>query len=204
MRSAKCLVAAVMVLAAAAPSYAADGLSTNPDAVPWARWQGRLSLGTGVPDQGGSPLASLSLVGDYYFACAPLGSGAAGGFRATSGVVFGSRAALGPAAQPGATTGSAFSVGRRLFGTYLATPAATSTADATTSDSAPVPYVGVGYTGLSARAGWSFNADLGLAALGLGSSVKLGRAASNSASLDDQVRDVRLTPVLQLGVSYAF
>ena len=35
----------------ATPAMALDGesLSLNPDQLPWARWQGRLSLGTATP-----------------------------------------------------------------------------------------------------------------------------------------------------------
>jgi hypothetical protein len=64
------------------------------------------------------------------------------------------------------------------------------------------PYVGVGYSDSSVRGGWGFSADLGLAAQNFG----LQRAARSlgNQSLDDFVRDLRLTPVLQLGVSYRF
>jgi len=59
--------------------------------------------------------------------------------------------------------------------------------------------MGVGYTGLSVRSGWSFSADLGLVAQNPGG-LKLIR----SQSLDDAVREMRLAPLLQFGVSYAF
>jgi len=45
-------------------------------------------------------------------------------------------------------------------------------------------------------------ADLGM--IGQNSATKFGRSASGSPSLDDQLRDMRLAPVLQLGVSYSF
>lgn len=59
------------------------------------------------------------------------------------------------------------------------------------------PYVGVGYTGASARHGWGFNADLGLAAQNPGA-LRLGQR------LDDAVRELRLQPLLQVEVSYRF
>lgn len=59
------------------------------------------------------------------------------------------------------------------------------------------PYVGVGYSGASARHGWGFNADLGLAAQSPGA-LRLGQR------LDDAVRELRLQPLLQLEVSYRF
>ena len=66
------------------------------------------------------------------------------------------------------------------------------------------PYLGIGYSGLGGRAGgWNFNADFGLMALGGGNAVRLGRSV-NGQGLDDLVRELRLTPVLLFGASYAF
>jgi hypothetical protein len=64
------------------------------------------------------------------------------------------------------------------------------------------PYLGVGYSGSSLRGGWGFSADLGLAAQNPGA-IRLGRAFSGQP-LEDLVRDLQVTPVLQLGVSYQF
>ncbi|HEY9240222.1 MAG TPA: hypothetical protein VIP10_15360, partial [Burkholderiaceae bacterium] len=72
------------------------------------------------------------------------------------------------------------------------------------AETTTVPYLGVGYTNLSVRSGWSFSADLGLVAQGNGSLGRLGRSLSGAQSLDDAVREMRMTPLLQLGVSYAF
>lgn len=66
------------------------------------------------------------------------------------------------------------------------------------------PYLGIGYSGLGGRGGgWSFNADFGLMALGAGNAVRLGRSLGGQG-LDDLVRELRLTPVLLFGASYAF
>ena len=183
----------------AMPAMALDGdsVSLNPDQLPWARWQGRLSLGTAAPysragiDNG--RLGSASLMGDYYFGRSLAGSGGAGGFRATSGLIFGPRATL-ATGQPNLTAGSAFSIGSRLFGQSTMP----NTGDAS-GDNATLPYLGLGYTGLYARSGWSFSADLGLVAQTPGG-IKLIR----SQNLDDALREMRLAPLVQLGVSYAF
>jgi len=66
-----------------------------------------------------------------------------------------------------------------------------------------VPYFGFGYTGLPSKAGWGFSADLGVMALNPGSAVKLGRVFGGQ-NLDDVLRDMRLSPLVQLGVSYSF
>ena len=189
------------------PAMAAEGDSPAPDddRVAWARWQGRLSLGgnasppprLGVP-YSASRLPQASLLGDYYFARPFVGPRQLGGFRATSGLLFGPRQAL-SISQPGAPAGSAFSIGSRPFGA-----AAPSRPGDATTDSATLPYLGVGYTGLSPRSGWSFNADLGMVAQGSGNTVRLGRVFSGGQSLDDAVREMRLAPLLQLGVSYSF
>ena len=75
-------------------------------------------------------------------------------------------------------------------------------------DSAPepgaAPYLGIGYTGLSSKGGWGFSADVGVVALSPRSTVKLGRVLGGTQSLDDVLRDMRLSPLLQLGVSYSF
>lgn len=75
-----------------------------------------------------------------------------------------------------------------------------------------VPYVGVGYSGAvstepalrSAEGGWRFSADLGVMALSTSNSVRLDRVIGGQQSLDDVLREARLTPLLQLGVTYRF
>ena len=186
------------VLLVAGTAQAADD-----GAQAWAQWQGRVSIGTTVPGWRASFNAqdntvqrpgNLSLVGDYYLSRAFTGPGSAGGLRATGGVILGPRSQA-FASLPGAGTGGSFSIGSRLFGTSPM-PYSNDTA----GENATLPYLGLGYTGLSARSGWSFSADLGLVAQSPGNVVRLGRGQS----LDDVVRDLRLAPVLQLGVSYSF
>ena len=169
----------------------------------WAQWQGRVSIGTtsagwrspfSAQEYGLQRPSSLSLVGDYYLSRTFAGPGSAGGMRATGGVILGPRSQA-FASLPGSGTGGSFSIGSRLFG---ATPMPYS--NDSVGDNATLPYLGLGYTGLSARSGWSFSADLGLVAQSPGNAVRLGRGQS----LDDVVRELRLAPVLQLGVSYSF
>jgi hypothetical protein len=137
---------------------------------------------------------------DYYLTDAPAGPKLAGGFRATSGVVIGPRSQAWAGPVPGAPSGAAFSASRRVFGqspTILP-------GDASGIDTPTLPYLGVGYTGLSPRGGWSFSADLGVFSLSPSSAVKLGRVLGGSQGFDDTLREMRWSPVLQLGVSYSF
>lgn len=155
----------------------------------WGALQGRMSLGTASPglridtpgfDTTSLKLGSLSLMADYYLLPA-FGQRSAGGLRATSGVLFGPRSS--PWSGPG--SGAQFSIDRRM----------NPTPDAS-ADSATSPYLGIGYTGLSVKGGWGFSADVGVLASRFGRNL--------GQSLDDQVRELRLQPVLQLGVSYSF
>jgi hypothetical protein len=135
---------------------------------------------------------SAALFGDYYVAKPYFGQ--AGGVRVTSGLVVGLRGAVfGP--------GQVSLPGTFAFST-MARPGPVSAAGTDVDGTQAWPYVGIGYSDASVRGGWGFSADLGLAAQSFG----LFRAARSlgSQSLDDFVRDLRLTPVLQLGVSYRF
>jgi hypothetical protein len=209
MRHSTCVLAGAgaALLLSAGVALAADGLTVKRDTASWPTWQGRVSVGGGSTFWRSSLVAadathpsSVSLMGDYYFSRSLFGFGTQGGFRATSGLIVGPRAQAW-SGQPGLGAGSAFSVGNRLFGgnsgavPYLRDPS---------TETATLPYMGVGYTGLSARGGWSVSADLGLVAQNPSNAVRLGRLFGSGQNLDDMVRDLRMTPMFQLGVSYAF
>lgn len=199
MPLAKRIGAALALAGSCALAHAGGGvgLTVNADELQWPRWQGRLSVST-ASSANSNFATSASLMSDYYLTGSLLGPKRAGGFRATSGVVIGPRAqAWG--APPTASLGGVFSVDRRVFGQGPAIPPG----DAST-DSPTLPYLGLGYTGLSPRGGWSFHADLGLVSLSPGSAVKLDRVFTGTQSLDDTLHDMRWSPVFQLGVSYSF
>jgi monothiol glutaredoxin len=178
MRKASWMMAAAMALAPLPTAWAieGDGL-TRVAGRQWPRWQGRLSLGTAAraacrpdePDSSHVTLSGASLLGDYYFSRSLRGIGDGGGFRATSGVFLGSRStsllSADPAAAPSASSAAASAASARAQPETAARPA-------------PVPYLGVGYTGLSSKGGWGFSADVGLMALSPSSAVKLGAPAA--------------------------
>lgn len=210
---------AALALAALAPLPALAASADEPvleagsglraGSAPWPRWQGRVGLSAPAASWNdprssdlspfGGPGASLRLLGDYYFlqhGVAPA-SRYSGGFRATGGMIFGDRGApwsLLPASP--SAPGGGFSAERRRFSLWNPLPAA-DTADGSS------PYLGVGYTGLQALTatggGWGFSADLGVMALRPRSAVRLGQQG-----LGDLVRELQLSPLLQLGVSYSF
>ena len=210
MRKTAWMLAGAISLASVSVAAAQDdGSVASLGRLSWPRWQGRLTLGAATTpwglgaDNRAATLSSASLMGDYYFAApfADADAGSLGGFRATSGLIFGRRGSLSVAAAPSSLAhGSVFSVGNRLYGLAPMPHGGDAGSDAATT----LPYMGFGYTGLSVRSGWSFSADLGLVAQGTGTAGRLGRALGGGQSLDDAVRDMRLAPLVQLGASYSF
>jgi len=199
MRSA--LWTAIALIASAPACYAAT--PGGYDLMPWPQWQGRLSLSTSGPALGnnGLDVRSLSLMGDYFFAGPALGGRAAGGFRATSGLIVGARSSSALSGNTGNLAGRAFNFDHR-HAAWVSPLAQVDLQPST--EVAAVPYVGVGYTGLANKGSWGFSADVGLVALSPRSAVKLGRLLGGAQSLDEVLRDMRLSPLVQLGVSYSF
>jgi hypothetical protein len=202
MRSKPLVVVMVLSMASVgATAGSGHGLMVDIDQVAWPQWRARLQLTTEplVPataltlDSAAAQPRSAALFGDYYVARPYFG--VAGGVRLTSGIVFGPRGAVMSATH--ATPPN------ELFFSALARPTAAAALTDTPSEQTQAwPYLGVGYSDGSEGGGWGFSADLGVAAQGLG--WARSRRASVSPSLEDSVRELRLTPVLQLGVSYRF
>lgn len=177
MQTAKWVLTVAMSFVASGASFAGqgDGLTVSADSLPWSRWQARVAVTSAAPVwQAG------------------LSDGAQQGLRPPRGVsLMGDYLLTRPLTADGRTgymrASSGLVIGPRG------------------GDQPTVqPYLGIGYSGLGGRgSGWSFNADFGLMALGGGSAVRLGRSA-NGQGLDDLVRELRLTPVLMFGASYAF
>jgi hypothetical protein len=212
------IFSAVLTLATSSLAFATEGEGLT--AAP--RWQGRILLGTASSNsllgnagssaekllsaQSGSAVRGVSVMGDYYFGNRPVARSAAsaladqigGGFRATSGLL------VGPRGASYASLGAAgFAASSRNFSVDLRS-ASLPLADQAASEANAVPYLGVGYTGVSVKGGWGFSADVGVMALNPSSAVKLGRVLGGGQSLDDALREMRVSPVLQLGVSYSF
>lgn len=159
----------------------AGGLSPRAAASAWPSWQIRAL--PSVQERG--PLHGLS-------AGRPSPGGALG-----SGIVadvYLSSSGLGPRVEGGfrATSGLIESVAGSGNGLSLRGRDTVS----------PLPYLGIGYGGWVAGSGFSVQADLGLVASS--GAVRLGRSLQSAPPVDELIRDLRLAPVLRLGVSYAF
>jgi hypothetical protein len=176
----------------AGAACAGDGLIVPADDAVWPRWQARAGLTVWHAASGPALSVTtmrLSLLGDYYPSLPWLAPGPAwqGGLRATGGLLP-TRAGLTlPAAGRPAT--------------------AWHTRVDEFQDDATIdvwPYIGVGYTGLSKRSGWGFIADVGIVAQLPRQANGRSRFGAGAQGLDDAVREIRLSPMVQLGVRYAF
>ncbi len=191
----------LLLAAAVAPVVAQSGLRPAGDAAnaqaSWPRWQARFGLVTTASTLDAGTRWQLSagqLLGDYYWSgLRPAGLGRSGGFRATSGLLLGQRSlALGtPALASPQGLGLTLSRSVRL---------ASASGEALAEPWSAVPYVGIGYSGLSLRGGWGFTADVGLA----GTAGGLRARRDSTQGVEDLLRELRLTPVLQFGAAYAF
>jgi len=202
MKSPVLSLALTVATLVAAPALAANGLVAPAAAAAWPHWQARISVQTGTP----SPLAAsrpfdatgpqrgvqgASVLGDYYFAVPSYGA-----FRASGGLLTG--------AQAGTPLASA-SAGPRL-GLAVNSSSTPLGALGTSGSDLPgtVPYVGLGFTGAPWLNGLSLSADLGLVAEKPGAALGVGRAVFGTQGMDTALRELRLSPVLQLGLRYNF
>ena len=190
------LSSTLLLCTAAAGVHAADGLALPPADAVWPQWQARVSLQTASLsplnlsrqlDFGNAQRGLLggAILGDYYFARPSFGN-----FRASGGLMVG--------AQGGLPASNAFS-GQRLglsLNSGMRSPMPLGT-DTSGSHNETMPYLGLGYSGAPWRNGLAISADLGLVAGRVG-------ALLGNQGLDGSLRELRLSPVLQLGVRYAF
>ena len=189
-----------LVAASACPAFAQDGLTAPVAGWLWPTIQARITVQTGAV----SPLSTASLTrgtddaaaqrgvqggavfGDYVFARPAHGS-----FRATSGVLVGQLSGA-PVRQ--SSLGS--SVGLSVLDSGLVAAVAPETA--------AQPYLGLGYNSQDAWRGLSVTADLGVAAARAAGLGGVGRALAGQQGWDQAVREMHLTPRVQLGIRYAF
>lgn len=197
-------VMAAAGFSAASVLSAGPGLSVPADESAWPRWQARLQLiSESVPSRslvvnatptGLAATRSAAVFGDVFVSRPWFGE--TGGARVTSGLLVGPRGAV---LSPGVSSSTVLNGVAGHVGQMPG--AAPGLADPSADGTLTWPYLGVGYSGSSVRYGLNFSADLGLAAQNP-AAIRFGRVGSTS--LDEFARDLRLMPVIQLGVSYRF
>lgn len=181
-------------------AQASEGLVTpRPEAL-WPQWQARVAVQTAAvsplsrsgllqPDGADAPRAAQggALFGDYYFAQPTFGS-----FRASGGLMLGS--------MGGAPLLNGFAAPRLgLSLQSLGGAAAVGTDNAGT-----VPYLGLGFVTAAWRNSLSLTADLGWVAAQPSAIGGVGRAIFGNQGWETALREIRLAPVVQLSVRYAF
>ncbi|MCU0923017.1 MAG: hypothetical protein MUF16_22305 [Burkholderiaceae bacterium] len=145
----------------------------------------------GLAAQGTAPLGA-SLGGDYYFSKDLAAAGRPpSGFRASGALLI---------RQPGVSLSDLTWQSRATAS--LASPLRLP--EPGNQSPSAMPYLGVGYSDYSLKTGWGFWADIGLVVQSPGNALGMGRVLSGTQSVDDLVRELRLSPMLQLGVNYSF
>ncbi len=198
-----CQLAVLCLCGLAGSSWAAGpGLRVADEEGGPSAWRARLEFNTSAVVSGlGVPAAavrhSLRLMGDYNLGQMRLGQSSVGQFHLTSGLWYGPRSML-LAAVPGPYR----SVGPLTIG-WSATDAAVRRLEANPEPSATWPYLGLGYSGALFGGTVGLNADLGWTLQSPGA-ASWSRALDGSSALDSMLRDLRLTPMLRLGMSYRF
>lgn len=177
-------------------AHAADGLVAPAADTLWPQWQARIAVQTAAlsplalsslldGSAGARALQGASLLGDYVFASPSFGS-----FRATGGLLFGNAggapllsAAAGPRLGLSVQSGAALMPGQDSAGT--------------------LPYLGLGFSSVALLPSLSITADVGWVAGQSASLAGGGRPLfGNQASYG--LRDLRVSPMVQLGLRYAF
>ncbi len=175
-----------------AGAHAADGLVAPAPEALWLGLHARVSLqATALSPLSLSALAASrprslqagAVLGDYYFSSPGFGH-----FRATSGLL------IGPASASLLSAPSGPRLGLAANSAPLPLPAPLNGDNGIGA----APYFGLGFSSFAPSAGLSFSADLGLVA------ENNGRALFGTQGADNARRDLRLLPMLQLGMRYVF
>jgi len=152
-----------------------------------------IHLDLSVAQPGSLPLRAR-LLGDYYLTGPGFGDEqVSGGLRVTSGLSIGPRE--GTMALPSARLDEGLRWRPLEPGTLPTDRPGAQVA---------LPYIGLGYTSLSAREGWGLSADIGFGGQRPGERVRFGAGNPTAAQFEDVLNALRLAPVIQIGVSYAF
>jgi hypothetical protein len=179
----------------------ADGLAAPKSDTLWPGLRARITVqtaaisplawsGLSYPGASERGVKGGAVLGDYYFAQPSFGS-----FRATSGLVVGAYGGA-PLLSSGEGGRLGLAVNR---GAGLSAYASGSSEALTAS-----PYLGLGFSSQRGAGGLSLSADLGLVADPATLPGGLGRALFGVQGADGARRELRLSPLLQLGVRYAF
>jgi hypothetical protein len=203
----ECLV--LLLATGCQASLAAEGLQLPAPEAVWPHWQARITLQTAAASPLSSALSSglivgpradsgsarllqsASVVGDYYFATPSFGS-----FRASGGVLMG--------AATGTPVSSSFGPSRLGVALNHGLGNSTLTTKSAWDYSSPSTYLGLGFSAAAWRSSLAFSADVGLLSERPGGALSAGRALLGNQGAENALRELRLSPLLQLGLRYSF
>lgn len=193
----RALSSQILMVSLPLAAQAADGLATPSAESLWPQWQARLALQTTVAprssfwslvERSSQPRTAQggALLGDYYFAQPTVGH-----FRASGGLMYGAWGGAPSAAANGNRWGLLI---QSLGGVQTLA----------TDSLGTVPYLGLGFTSAAWRNAWYLTADVGWVAEQPSALGGVSRALQGSLGWDQALRDMRLAPLVQLGVRLAF
>jgi hypothetical protein len=199
------LLAPAVLLCAAGLVAAEGGLKVGAVGGFWSDVQTKLRFSAAVVDSAPPPVGyptmagtqdpvplGASLGGDYYFSRdLAAASRPPSGFRASGALLI---------RQPGVSLSDLSWQSRSI--TSLAAPQPLT--DPSHLGISTMPYLGIGYSDYSLKSGWGFWADIGLVVQSPGGALGMGRVLSGAQSVEDLARELRMSPMLQLGVNYSF
>jgi hypothetical protein len=187
--------------------YGADGFWSGAQ----TRWQlqavgveltpGRLGYKAPVGFSSGRAPMAAAFSGDYYFSKDIADAAQARtGFRASSALLIRepgiSLSNLALSARSAASVGSLAPLSLPSLAPGLA--------DHSADSFSAMPYLGIGYSDYSLKSGWGFWADVGLVVQSPSGALGVGRVFFGTQSTEDLMRELRLSPMIQLGVNYSF
>jgi hypothetical protein len=205
LKTALRFAAVLPALAISLLAQANGGLAAPAAEALWPQWQARVTVQTAAMQATPGPALSAlgsrlgsrlgdanntqrtvqggAVLGDYTFARPFFGS-----FRASGGLMMGSLGGvpLNPASPSSQVLGLALLAGN--------------TGSNTLASEQTLPYLGLGFTGAAWQNSLSMTADLGLVSGRPGAA----RALFGNQGAENALRDMRLSPVLQVGVRYSF
>lgn len=147
------------------------------------------------------PTAGGALTGDYYFfADADDATTPRSGLRASSGLLLRPSGMSTTELAMNSRAAAGFGGTSRMLASALPGWPTDPQGDTITA----VPYFGLGYSALWPKSGWGFWADVGMVVQSPGAAVGVGRVIGGSQGVDELMRELRLAPLLQLGVNYSF
>ena len=204
-----------LLLGAVTPAaQAAQGLAVKQADELWPQWQARISIATSGSTYSGAGLGAswhgitasrpqraalgAAVLGDLTLASPSFGS-----FRASGGLLVGGYRSLPSAGATAMPLSAKLSLAMPSYSHGLAESGGGLVASAAASTDA-LPYLGVGFSSVLWHDSLALSADMGWVSERPSAAAAAGRALFGNQGFDGALREMRLSPVLQLSLRYRF